>query len=85
MMLSKELDEIVKKVEFLKTDEQLFLVSHLVGKLRIMYQDPQKRRKWSEICGSVPYPLFGEDAQDWVSRTRQESDEKREKQRSHQI
>jgi len=85
MMISKELDEIVKKVEFLKTDEQLFLVSHLVGKLRVMYQDSQKRRKWSEICGSVPYPLFGEDAQDWVSRTRQESDEQREKQWSHQI
>ncbi|MDQ1326877.1 MAG: hypothetical protein QG641_157, partial [Candidatus Poribacteria bacterium] len=38
-----------------------------------------QRRKWSEICGLVPYPLFGEDAQDWVSRTRHESDEYREK------
>ena len=79
MMISKELDEIVKKVESLKADEQLFLVSHIAGKLRVMYQDPKQRRKWSEICGLVPYPLFGEDAQDWVSRTRHESDEYREK------
>jgi len=74
MVISKELDEIVKKVESLNTDEQLFLVSHVTGKLRTMYQTGQ-RRKWSEICGLVPYPLFGEDAQDWVSRTRHESDE----------
>ena len=39
-----------------------------------------RRRCWSEIRGIVPYPLFGENAQAWVSRTRRESDEQREKQ-----
>ena len=35
-------------------------------------------RKWSEVRGSVEHPLFGEDAQAWVSRTRAESDDHRE-------
>jgi hypothetical protein len=43
-----------------------------------------RRRSWREIRGSVPYPLCDEDAQDWVSRSRQESDDHREPQgRSH--
>ena len=32
-----------------------------------------RRRSWSEIRGRVAYPLCGEDAQAWVSRTRSES------------
>jgi hypothetical protein len=39
-----------------------------------------RRRSWREIRGSVPYPLCDEDAQDWVSRSRQESDDHREQQ-----
>lgn len=40
---------------------------------------PPRRRSWSEIRGIVPYPMCGEDAQAWVSRTRREGDEHREK------
>jgi hypothetical protein len=36
------------------------------------------RRSWSEIRGAAPYPLTGEDAQEWVSRSRQEDDAHRE-------
>jgi hypothetical protein len=36
-----------------------------------------QRRTWREIRGSAPYPLCGEDAQAWVSRTRRESDAQR--------
>jgi len=38
------------------------------------------RRKWGEIAGTAPYPLVGEDAQDWVSRTRLEGDQERQAQ-----
>jgi predicted DNA-binding antitoxin AbrB/MazE fold protein len=34
------------------------------------------RRLWREIRGSAASPLLGEDAQAWVSRTRQESDDR---------
>ena len=37
-------------------------------------------RTWREIRGSVPFPLCGEDAQAWVTRGRQESEEQREQQ-----
>jgi hypothetical protein len=40
-----------------------------------------QRRSWHEIRGSLPHPLFGEDAQAFVSRTRRESDDHRERQR----
>jgi hypothetical protein len=34
---------------------------------------------WRDIRGIVPYPLCGEDAQAWVTRTRREGDEHRER------
>jgi hypothetical protein len=43
-----------------------------------------RRRSWREIRGSVPYPVCGEDAQAWVSRSRREAEEHREKQGSSQ-
>jgi hypothetical protein len=39
---------------------------------------PRAGRRWREIRASVPFGLLGEDAQAWVSRTRRESDERRE-------
>ncbi len=32
-------------------------------------------RFWREIRGSIPWPLCGEDAQVWVSRSRRDSDD----------
>jgi hypothetical protein len=41
---------------------------------------PSPRRAWREIRGSVSFPLCGEDAQAWVTRSRQESDGQRQQQ-----
>ena len=38
----------------------------------------RRGRKWSEIAGIAPNLMAGEDAQAWVSRTRQEDDEHRQ-------
>jgi hypothetical protein len=46
--------------------------------LRDLASPPRPRRLWREIRGSVPHPLFGEDAQAWVSRTRREADDHRD-------
>jgi len=40
---------------------------------------PPGRRKLSEFKGIVEYPFVGEDAQAWVSRSRQLSDEQRDR------
>ena len=42
--------------------------------------EPLKRHDWMSVRGIAPNLLDGEDAQEWVSRTRREVDEQREKQ-----
>ena len=39
----------------------------------------ENRPSWSEAAGMLDYPLVGEDAQAWVTRTRREGDERRER------
>jgi hypothetical protein len=39
----------------------------------------QPKRSRSVLKGMAPYPLLGEDAQEWVSRTRREADKHRER------
>ncbi|MFM7368981.1 hypothetical protein [Sphaerospermopsis sp. FACHB-1194] len=40
--------------------------------------EQKQRRKWQEIRGKAPYPLVSEDAQNWVSRNRNEESKNRE-------
>jgi len=78
-MASQTLTELMRQAEALTPEEQKQLVAHLVQK------GPQAetpvplppRRAWREIRGAAAYPLTGEDAQAWVSRTRREDDEER--------
>lgn len=77
LMASAELDEIIKRVETLPPDEQLYLISYLAEKARQAYQALPMRPQWRDLQGAAPYPLLGEDAQEWVSRTRRESDQER--------
>ena len=76
------LEQIVALAAQLPPAEQLRLVEKIVHDLAASAPkgESPRRRLWSEIRGIVAYPLFGEDAQAWVSRTRRESDEQREKQ-----
>ena len=41
--------------------------------------DPDSRPSWGAAAGMFEYPLVGEDAQAWVTRTRREGDEQRER------
>lgn len=71
------LSELKKKAEALDPEEKLQLIVYLVEQCRISCSGLRPRRKWSEISGAAPCPITGEDAQEWVTRTRKESDEKR--------
>ncbi len=74
--MSTELDELIRKAERLSHQDRLRLGEHLSRK-----GSPETAgREWREICGAAPYPLLGEDAQAWVSRTRREGDEHRQNQ-----
>ena len=76
--MSPLLQALLKQAEQLTPEEQLELISRLADQLRIQTTSPKPQRKWSDLKGLAPYPLMGEDAQEWVSRTRREGDEHRE-------
>ncbi len=63
-----DVNQIVKQTETLSGDEQLALAAILI------------ERGWLDVLGVAPYPLTGEDAQTWVTRTRSEDEAERERQ-----
>ncbi|MDO8722628.1 MAG: hypothetical protein Q7J31_10455 [Syntrophales bacterium] len=74
------LNDLKQKAAGLSSEEIMALIAHLLSKVRITPAVLVKNRKWREIYGKASYPLAGEDAQAWVTRTRNESDEQRENQ-----
>jgi hypothetical protein len=81
-MSAQLLDLLYSQSGRLTPDEQLALATRLIERARKGAPAPL-RHKWSEICGLFPYPLAGEDAQAWVSRTRRAGDDRREQQWEH--
>ena len=79
-MAASDLEDLIRQAEALSPEEQLRLVAHLAEKARQTDLSSRSRRSWDEICGAAPSPLLGEDAQTWVSRTRKEGEESRERQ-----
>jgi hypothetical protein len=77
-MKNEILEEIIKKVDLLTTEEQLSLIAALAEKARastVVRSEPLRR--WSDLMGMLSYPACGEDAQGYISHSRRESDEKR--------
>lgn len=69
--------ELLKQVETLEVEEQLRLAAYVLEHARHLVARARPRRQWREVCGLYPYPMLGEDAQAWVSRTRSEADAQR--------
>ncbi|MBI1747043.1 MAG: hypothetical protein HYR55_10705 [Acidobacteria bacterium] len=67
-------------VNLLPANERRRLVEIFVHHLTDQHAEAAspKRRRWRVIRGMVTYPMCGEYAQKWVSRTRHEADEPRE-------
>ncbi|MEC4812720.1 MAG: hypothetical protein SAK29_05520 [Scytonema sp. PMC 1069.18] len=77
--MSPSLEKILSEIEQLTPDEQLTVMGHLVEHVKKHITPAQPKRPWSVLKGMAPYPLLGEDAQEWVSRTRREADKHRER------
>ncbi|MEH2378084.1 MAG: hypothetical protein V7K27_04130 [Nostoc sp.] len=77
--MSPSLEKILSEIEQLTPEEQLTVMGHLVERVKKHITQAQPKRKWSDLKGIAPYPLLGEDAQEWVSQTRREGDEHRER------
>jgi hypothetical protein len=82
MESSVTLDQVAALAAQLSPIERLQLVEKIVHALAASptLTETPRRRLWREIRGLLPYPMLGEDAQTWVSRTRRESDEERQRQ-----
>jgi len=72
--MSEALLAVRRQAEHLSVEEQLQLIAYLAERIRQAGQQPVPRRQWREVRGAAPYPLIddpvGEDAQEWVSRSR---------------
>ncbi|CAN1211677.1 DUF2281 domain-containing protein [Tumidithrix helvetica PCC 7403] len=78
-MSQELLQNLIKQSNDLTSEELFQLVSHLTAKAQRARLANSSCRKLSEFKGRAPYPLVSEDAQTWISRTRQEDTEQREK------
>jgi hypothetical protein len=77
-MSQELLQNLIRQSDKLTSEELLQLVNYLTAKEQRSDLANSPRRKLSEFKGRAPYPLVGEDAQAWVSRTRQEATEERD-------
>ncbi|MGA1844797.1 MAG: hypothetical protein ACMUIS_09590 [bacterium] len=75
------LNELKEKAAGLTPEENPDLIAHLIKNVQITPGVIVKKRRWREIYGKARYPLTGADAQTWVTRSRKESDESRERHR----
>jgi hypothetical protein len=69
---------LIKQSDELTSEELSQLVNYLAVKVQSSGLANEPRRKLSAFKGRAPYPLVGEDAQAWVSHTRQEATEERD-------
>jgi hypothetical protein len=76
-MSSHNYQNVLTEAERLSPEDQLALIARLAEGLGRSKATAELLPRWEDYAGSAPYPLCGEDAQEWVTRTRQESDEGR--------
>ncbi len=60
--MSPQLKEVLRNIDQLSTPEQLKIIRHITDRLQRQESDQPKHR-WLDLAGTVPYPLFGDDAQ----------------------
>jgi hypothetical protein len=73
-MKASPYEEILREAEQLSREEQWRLVEDMLVRLRVQESAGATRPRWADYAGRAPYPMCGEDAQAWVSRTRAEAD-----------
>ena len=72
--------DVLKLARALSRNDRLRLIADLALTARDDNAELDEGDSWLDLEGTLPDPALGEDAQAWVSRSRQESDEAREAQ-----
>jgi hypothetical protein len=78
--MSPQLQQVLNYVDRLSPTDRIQVMTHVIESIKeYVPTEPVKSiRKWSDLRGMATAPLMGENAQEWVSRTRREGDEHRE-------
>jgi hypothetical protein len=79
-MATTDYDRVLREAEALTPDDQRRLVQDISDRLRTRPEPGRKRPRLEDLAGMAPYPLCGEDAQKYISKMRDEWEE-REKNR----
>ncbi len=77
--MSPLLQDLLQQAEQLSYEERLELIRGVAQGLKKSDVGVRAKPRWSDLKGMAPYPMMGEDAQEWVTRTRREGDEHRER------
>jgi len=76
-MASSVYDRVLQEVQQLSPEEQLRVIARVAERLSSERLPGNGAPRWEDYAGSASYPLCGQDAQEWVTRTRRESDDVR--------
>lgn len=68
-------DMMIESVN-LSADEKLRLATFLIEQARATPNQETIEVNWTDIMGTMPYPMVGEDAQVWVSKMRDQWEER---------
>lgn len=78
-MATLTLEEIYTRyIRNLPLEERVRLIEQITRDLRMELAHDTRTRDWQELAGLLSYPAFGEDAQEYISRSRREADLNRE-------
>ncbi len=78
-MSTIEYTQVLRDAEHLSPEEQRELVEALLQRLRVRELPDGEAPRIEDLAGTAPYPLCGEDAQEYISRMRDEWDEREER------
>ena len=77
--MSPLLEKVLEEIEQLTSKELLETIAYATEQLKRRTTDNKDKPKWLDIAGTAPSPLMGEDAHEWVTRTRREAQEHRDR------
>jgi hypothetical protein len=72
-MTTRELDDLMREAAALTDDEKLRLAAALIEQARQGKMSTVSSVMWRDLRARLKAPALGEEAQAWVTRTRQES------------
>ena len=78
-MTQHNLDQLLQRASRLSPSERLLLASRLIQSVRNEMPTRQPNLKWKDAMGLLKYPAFSEDAQSYITRSRQLDDDYRTK------